>query len=139
MPKEMLWDAFVSINGVDLSDHVKSVELPRSREVLDSSAMGALGKGKIPGLKDDKFTVNWLQSFTAAKVDATLSPLYDNGTAHAVEIRKSKTDAVSATNPKWTSSTVYLIEYQPIAGEVGSIHEVPSTFEVDGVLTRATA
>lgn len=139
MAIEMLWDAYVSINGVDLSDHVRSVEIPKSRDVLDKTTMGALAKGKLPGLKDEKFTVNWAQDFAASKVDQTLSPLFENGTAFAVEIRKDKTNIAATTNPKWTSSSVYLTEYTPISGAPGDLHEVPSTFEVDGLLARATS
>jgi len=139
MAIEILWDAYLSVNGVDLSDHVRSIELPRARDIVDKTVMGATSKGKLPGLSDDKFSVTFAQDFAAAKVDATLSPLYDNRTAFAIEIRKDKTNVVSSTNPKWTSSIVYLTEYQPVGGEPGALHEAEASFDVDGALVRATA
>ena len=40
MATRVLTDAFVSWAGVDLSDHVRSVTLTYSAELLDDTAMG---------------------------------------------------------------------------------------------------
>ncbi len=136
MAKFVLKDAFVSVNGVTLSDHVASVEVTMGAEDVPDTAMGASGVGRKPGLRDESFAVTWRQDFAAANVDATLAPLYTGGTLHTVEVRPTSA-AVSATNPKYSGSC-YLNEWSPIAGEVGSIAEATSSHVVDGVITRAT-
>lgn len=137
MAKHMIRDASLVVNGVDLSAHTKSVEISSSAEDVNVTAMGATGVQRVPGLRDESLSVTWLQDYAAAKVDATLSPLYTGGTSFTVVVKPTSA-AVSATNPSFTA-TCYLLEYQPIAGEVGSAHEVESTFVVDGVWTRAVA
>jgi hypothetical protein len=136
MAKMILRDAFVSINAVDLSLHVKEVEVSWDVSIEDVTTMGASGKQKLAGIEDDNFSITWLQDYAAAKVDATIAPLI-RAAAFAFEIRPT-TAAVSATNPKFTGNAL-LASYQPVAGSVGSAHEVSSDFEVDGVITRATA
>jgi hypothetical protein len=98
--------------------------------------MGASGREKLAGLEDNSFEVTWLQDFAASEVDATLAPLI-RAAPFAFEIRPTSS-AVSSTNPKFTGSAI-LTEYQPVAGEVGSAHKVSSSFEVSGVITRATS
>lgn len=137
MAKHMIRDASVVWNGVDLSAHVKSVEISSSADDVTTTTMGATGVQRVPGLRDESLSVTWLQDYAAAKVDATIAPLYTAGTSHTVLVKPTSA-AVSATNPSFTA-TGYVLEYQPVAGEVGSAHEVETTFVVDGVWTRATA
>lgn len=137
MGKIVLKDAKVIVNGVDLSDHVASVAVNLSQEDVDVTAMGAAGKQRLPGLKDESFEITWLSDWAAAKVDATLQPLYNNGTSHAVEVRPTS-GARSATNPAYLG-TCYLMEYSPISGDVGSRGEAKTTHVVDGAITFPTS
>lgn len=137
MAKHMLRDGSLVVNGVTLSDHVKSMEFSGSAEDVDVTAMGAVGVGRVPGLRDESLDVTFLQDYAAASVDATLSPLYTGGTSFTVVVKYTSA-AVSATNPTFTA-TCYLLEYQAVAGDVGSAHEVSTTFVVDGIWTRATS
>lgn len=136
MAIHVLRDAYVSINAVDLSDHAESVELSWNVGVETVTAMGASGVAKLAGLEDNSFSITWLQDFAASEVDATLAPLI-RAASFAFEIRPTSA-AVSATNPKFTGNAI-LSEYQPVAGEAGGAHKVSTSFEVDGVITRATA
>lgn len=45
-------NAKVTVNAVDLSDHVKSVTINYSAEELDDTAMGATSHSRLPGLLD---------------------------------------------------------------------------------------
>lgn len=136
MAKFVLKDASVVVNGVDLSDHVIDVTVNQTVAIADGTAMGASGKGKMAGLGDDKFTVKFLSDFAAAKVDATLAPLV-RAAAFTVVVKPTSA-AVSATNPTYTGSCI-LSDYTPIGGSVGDRAEAPVTFEVDGIIARATA
>lgn len=137
MAKFVLRDASVVVNAVDLSDHVASVEINMSAEDVATTAMGATGVTRLPGLRDESFTITWRQDFAAAEVDATLFPLYSGGTSHTVVVKPTSA-AVGATNPTFTG-TCYLLEYAPLSGEVGSVADSDTTFVVDGVITRATS
>lgn len=132
----ILRDASLLVGAVDLSDHVASIEVSDSTEIVDMTTMGATGKGKAAGLRDGKITVKFLQDMAASKVDATISPLYIAGTPTTVVVKATSATA-SSTNPSYTGVCV-ISDYTPITGDVGSRAEAPVTFEVDGVLVRAT-
>ena len=134
MAKIVLKDASVVINTVDLSDHVKSVTIKYSAEILEDTAMGDNSKGRVTGLKDWSADVEFYQDYAAASVDATLFPLV-GAASFAVHI-KPTSGAISATNPDYTGNAVIEGDYSPIAGEVGSLMTTSVTFAGDGDLTR---
>lgn len=133
----ILRDASVVFNGVDMSDHVASVEINTSREDGDDTAMGAEGKSRLAGLRDESISLTLRQDFAASEVDATFWPVYIAGTAVTVVIKPTSA-AVGAGNPSFTAS-VLVLEYAPLAGEVGSVLDVEINLAVDGVITRAIA
>lgn len=137
MAKFVLKDADVVVNGVNLSDHVASVEISTSADDVNLTAMGAQGVQRQAGLRDESIKIKWRQDFAAAKVDATLWPIYSGQTTVNVVV-KPFSGAVSATNPSYTGSC-YLLDYIPLSGDVGSAADADSTFVVDGVITRAVA
>lgn len=131
-----LTNAYVTVNSVDLSDHVVKVTLDTKGEPLDSTAMSSTGyRARIGGLKDWSVTVEFQQDFAAAKVDATLFPLL--GSATQVEVKAVNTTR-SATNPGYIGS-VLVTEYSPVANGVGELATVSFTWPAAGALTRSTS
>ena len=126
MSVEILTDAYVSINAVDLSDHVKSATLTPSVTLKDVTAMGDVAVRKLAGLKDAKLSVTFYNDWASGKVDATVWGVY--GVQTALKFRKSKTDAISATNPEYQFNGMWS-EY-PIAAEVGNEALTTITFEL---------
>lgn len=129
-------NAKVTVNSVDLSDHVKSVSISYGAEELDDTVMGDTAKSRLPGLLDWSAEVEWVQDFAASEVDATLFPLV--GAASFTFAVVPVNAAVSATNPNFNGNAI-LTSYQPMGGTVGQLLMAPSTFQGDGVLTRATS
>lgn len=124
MPIEVLKDASVFINAVDLSDHVESVTVNYSVDVQEATVMGDAGKRRISGLKDWSAEISFRQDFDAAKVEATIWPLV--GVQTAIRIRKSKTDVISATNPEYQGNGI-IGELPVIGGSVGEVHNTSVT------------
>lgn len=132
----VLTNAKVTVNAVDLSDHVKSVTVNYSAEILEDTTMGATSKSRVAGLKDWSVEVEFIQDYAASEVDATLFPLV-GAAAFAISVVPVNT-TVSATNPNFNGNCV-LGEYSPVSGSVGELSTVTVTFEGDGTLTRAVA
>ena len=103
-------DAFVSINGVDLSDHVKTVTLNYAATEQDDTVMGDDTESAAGGLKNWNASFEMVQDYDASKVDATIFPLV--GVTTALILRPDNTAGVSATNP------IALLEYESIKGIV---------------------
>jgi hypothetical protein len=124
-------DAFVSINSVDLSDHVKSVTLTYEAEVLDDTVMGTSGtRSAKPGLKNWTLEVNFLQDYAAASVDATLFPLV-GAAAFPIKVRPVKGSAISSTNPEYQGNAI-LTSYPPLTGEVGALSMATASMRAGG-------
>lgn len=137
MASFVLKNAYLLLNAVDLSDHVRSITVNYSAEIQDKTAMSNVSRARLSGLKDWSLDIEFLQDYAAAKVDATVFPIV--GTQVAVEVR-ADAGAVSATNPKYTGNGI-IESYSPIAGAVGDTAMTPVRMAgSDGVaLVRATA
>lgn len=132
----VLQNALVTVNAVDLSDHVTSVTLDTGADDIDTTAMSSSGyKSRVGGLKEWSVQVNFQQDFAASKVDATIFPLL--GTVTAVTI-KAVNAATSTTNPLY-SGNVLVTEYQPVANGVGELATTSVTWPGTAALTRATS
>lgn len=131
----VLKNSFLSINGVTLSTHVRSVSINAGVEPQDDTAMGDNTRSAEAGLKLWSLSVTFFQTFAASLVDATLFPLL--GAAPFTVIVRPDADAVSTTNPNYTGSMI-LVTYPPITGEVGTEHMVTVEFQAAGDLSRAT-
>src|SRR6266542_3096659 len=121
-----LTDAFVSINGVTLSDHVQKVTLEDTRDSVDITAMGATSKAITKGLGDAKVTVTFYQDFAAGKVHATLQPLIGSTTGVVIEVRATS-GARSATNPA-ALMTGLLMNYGMLNGGIGDASSIQAEF-----------
>lgn len=127
----LVWtDASITINAVDLSDHLRSLTLTYEAEMLDDTVMGTNGtRSNKPGLKNWQFDAEFLQDYAAGEVDATLFPLV--GAVPFPIIIKPTSGAISATNPAYKGDAV-LETYPPITGEVGTLAVVSATFRSGG-------
>ena len=122
----VLTDAFVSVNGVTLSDHVSKVTIEDTRDQVDITAMGATNKAYTKGLGDAKVTVDFFQDFAAGKVHATLQPLIGSSTPFTLEVRPTS-GARSATNPASLMSAL-LFNYNMLDGAVGDAASMSAEF-----------
>lgn len=135
MAEQVFTNAFLSIGGTDLSDHVRQVTLEYSAELQDITAMGDDTRNRLGGLKDWSISVEFNQDYAASEVDATLFSIV--GASSAIVLRPDA-GAVSATNPEFTGNAI-LESYQPMGGSVGDAHVSPATLQGTGDLSRATA
>ena len=136
MANMVLYNAYISVNSVDLSDHCHSLTLNYEAEMLDETMMGDLTRSNKPGLKNWSADAEFESDFAAGEVDATLFPLI-GANAFALVI-KPDNSAVSSTNPSFTGNAV-LENYQPLGGTVGELSMTSCTFRSAGTLVRATS
>lgn len=135
----MIYNASVVANGVDLSDHVESVsglELGINGQM--AAAMGELQDYDMPGtttVSDPQIT--FYQDYAAAKVYATLFPLWQNRTTFNLVV-KADAGANATTNPAWTVP-VFISKEPLLQGKRGDRHMAPVTFKVAGAMTVATS
>lgn len=128
MPKAPLRDVQVTVDGVDLSDHISSVSVPQESDDVDLTGFGAEAREHGAGIPDASMTFNFFQDFDAGSVDAILQPIYDDPDTPVEIVVKPKSVAVSATNPSRTMQGI-LLNYNPLQGAVGEANATEVTFQ----------
>jgi hypothetical protein len=121
-----LVDAFISVNGVTLSDHANSVTVEDNRDEVDITAFGATSKAITKGLGDATFTITFFQDFASGKTHATLQPLIGSNTPVTIEVRATSA-ARSATNPAAVMSGL-LTTYNMLSGGIGEASTIEAKF-----------
>jgi hypothetical protein len=137
MARIVLTDVAVVVGAVDLSDHVSSVTISTTYDVLETTAFAGgnvpqAAKTRIAGLADNSVTLEFHQDFAAGEVEATIYPLL--GTSAAVRISPT-TGAISSTNPEYQFNAL-ISEWTPLNGAVGELATASVTWPVDGAITK---
>ena len=135
MAKFVATDYRITINSVDFSSSLAAVTLDISAAEQEVTAFGDTFVQRIAGLKDASISLDFLQDFGAASVDATLWPLLGSQATVVV----TPTDGTSATSPAYTG--IFLVtEYQPYASSVGDLATLSVSWPLaDGTISRGTA
>lgn len=126
----------VKINSVDLSDHITSVTLTQNFDELEVTALGDSAHKFVKGLEASTLTLNFLNDFASASVQATLQSAY--GTTVTAVLLPVKGTAVSATNPLYTVSLL-INNLTPLNGAVGDISNSSMTFTCNSTVVQSTS
>jgi hypothetical protein len=130
--KFVLRNAFIQVNGVNLSDHCSSVTVESSAEEIDLTAFTSAGYREFtPGFKDATITATFFQDYQAASVHQTLQPLYDSGGTFALYV-KADAATTTSTNPRMELGTAKMYGYNPLAGGVGEASAMDVSFKNAG-------
>ena len=128
-------DAFLSIGGIDLSDHIESVKLEVRPDMLEKTAMSDTEHRFQQGLQDWSLEVTFYQDYAGGSVDATLWALVGAASGSAMVLRPDSA-AKGAANPKYTATLIFE-GYEPLTGGVGTLQKVTAKFRPDSALARA--
>lgn len=137
MAKQVATNVVVKVGGVDLSAFVSNVSLSSSADAIETTTFSSGGaRERVSGLKDNSVTIDFMQDYAAAALEATVYPLIGS-TAVAFEILPNGT-AVGATNPRYSGSLI-VTDWTPVAGAVGELLTASVTWPITGAITKATA
>jgi hypothetical protein len=117
---------------VDLSDHVRSVSMEMTTDIIDATCMTDTYKDKLPGMTDWKVSVEFAQDYATGKVDDTLFGL--QGSLVDIEVRPTQA-AAGVGNPVFTGTAI-MSNYSPLDGKVSDLNTNKVTFEGTATLTR---
>lgn len=131
----VLFDAFILINAVNVSDHGNKVEIPFSVDEEDITAFGATWKARTGGLKDASLSIDFINDFVNAQLDQTMFALL--GTVVSFEVRP--TSAARSTGNAAYTGNIFIKEWKPIAGNVGKLAMSSVSFPTSGTVLRQTS
>lgn len=140
MPKEIIKDPILSIDGTDLSDRCSQAVVEFETNEVDQSTFGGDYSEQGKGLKDATITLTFHQDYEVGQVDATLWPLSQQDDPFTVRI-KPHDAVVSDTNPEYVMAEAHLYGYSPLSGEKGAASTTDVPFRNAGPdgLERRTA
>jgi len=125
----------LTVNSVDLSDHVTAVTINRNFQELAVTAMGDSGVKAVKGLEESSITIDFLNDTASSEVLQTLQAVW--GTSTTVVVKQTSA-AVSATNPSYTM-TCLVNGTTDINGAVGDLGMQSVTWNVNGTIAIATS
>ena len=125
----------VTVNSVDLSDHVTAVTINRTFDELEVTAMGDSGHKFVKGLEASSITIDFLNDTATGEVLQTLQAAW--GTSVPVIIKQTSA-AVSATNPSYTM-TCLVNNTTDVNGSVADLGTQSVTWNVNGTIAVATS
>jgi hypothetical protein len=125
----------LTVNSVDLSDHVTAVTINRSFDELEVTAMGDSGHKFIKGLEASSITIDFLNDTATAEVLPTLQAAW--GTNVTVTVKQTSA-ATSATNPLYTM-TCLVNNTTDINGAVADLSTQSVTWNVSGTIAVTSA
>ena len=137
MARLVLTNVEVQVGGVSLADHIASVTLGSTYDVLETTAfkggnVPAAAKTRIAGLVDNSVTLEFHQDFAAGSVNSTIYPLL--GTEVAIKIQPVN-GAISATNPEYQFNAI-VSEWTPLNGAVGELATASVTWPITGAIVQ---
>jgi hypothetical protein len=134
MARIVLTNAFVTINAVNLSDHISSVTLSTTEDIVETTAFGSTARTRVAGLLDNSITLEFHQDYATSSVEATIYPLI--GAAPTAVVVKPNGSTTSASNPSYTFNAL-VSEWTPLNGAVGELATASVTWSIDGAITKA--
>ena len=125
----------LTVNSVDLSDHVTAVTINRSFDELEVTAMGDSGHKFVKGLEASSITIDFLNDTATSEVLQTLQAVWGTNTTVTV---KQTSAVVSATNPLYTM-TCLINNTTDVNGSVADLSTQSLTFNVSGTIAVTTS
>jgi IMP cyclohydrolase len=136
MARIVLTNAFITINGVNLSDHIGSVTLTTTDDIIETTAFGNSARTRIGGLADNSVAFEFHQDYAAASVEATINGTSSLvGTVTAVVVKPNGA-TTAADNPAYSFNCL-ISEWTPLNGAVGELATASVTWPIDGNITKA--
>lgn len=119
----------------DLSDHIASITLNTSYDIVETTSFGQTAKTRIAGLADNSVTLEFHQDFASGSVESIIYPLL--GTAITIKVKPVAT-TTATTNPQYSFSAL-ISEWTPLSASVGELSTASVTWPISGVITKTTS
>jgi hypothetical protein len=139
MARLVLTNAYVTINSVNLSDHVSSVTLTTSDDIVETTAFGSTARTRVAGLADNSVALEFQQDYAVSSVEATINATGSSlvGTTTTIVVKPNGA-TTAADNPAYTF-TALVSEWTPLSGAVGELATASVTWPISGAITKAVS
>lgn len=130
---------FMSVAGVDLSDHIKKVTVAGGQETREVTAMGKTYKVSRAGLGTPKITAELFGDAASGSVNATLRALIAANTSGVTVLVKEFNTATTVVNPSFTMDGIIDGDLNVVDAAIGEVPMVSVTFVPFSTYTVSTS
>jgi len=134
MARIVLTNAYVLFGSTDLSDHISSVSLSSTFDIVETTAFGQTSKTRVAGLADNSVTLEFHQDYATSSVEQTIYPTL--GTAVTIAV-KPVNGTTTVLNPQYSFSAV-VSEWTPLNGAVGELATASVSWPISGAISKTT-
>jgi hypothetical protein len=134
MARIVLTNAYVLFGSTDISDHVSSISLSSSYDIVETTAFGQTAKTRVAGLADNSVTLEFHQDYATSSIEQTIYPTL--GTAVTISV-KPVNATTTTINPQYGFSAV-ISEWTPVNGAVGELSTASVSWPISGAITKTT-
>lgn len=142
MPKQVIEDAWVTLNGVDLSTRVKKVTIiTKKRSPQQVTAMQETDEDFIPvNIKGWRVALEFYQDYATGSVFETMNGILNSTASSGVPIIVRPTTGIRTTgNPEWQGNVLLDGDFSQIDGSVGDVLMTSPAFQGKGALSKFTS
>lgn len=142
MPRHVITNAQVTLNGVALSGRVKKVTIRTAkRPPANVSAMSDTWEENIlVDIKNWKASFEFYQDYTTGSVYTAMKSIYDaTGTSGVALIVRPTTGIRTTDNPEFQGQILLDGDFPQLDAEFGGVNMAPVNFLGTGALTFATS
>lgn len=133
MAKKVLTNAVITINSIDLSDHIEKVTLEQNWDDVPTTAFGDTYVTRIGGVGDGTISLDFHQDYADASVYHTLHALRGGTTALLINHDGTTEDT---DNPSW-AFTALVNDLPYLDAAHGDLNGVSVTWPISGDVTEA--
>jgi hypothetical protein len=134
MARIVLTNAYVLFGSTDLSDHISSISLSSTYDIVETTAFGQTSKTRVAGLADNSVTLEFHQDYATSSVEQTIYPTLGTAVTIAVKPANATTTAI---NPQYSFSAV-VSEWTPLNGAVGELATASVSWPISGAISKTT-
>lgn len=137
MAKLIAKNLLVKVNGVNLTDHIASVDLSKSVDEIEVTSFGSSARSRIGGLEDASLTLSFHQDFASNSTFDTLESAFgSSGTVTILMGTSSSQGSATSTTPLLTIPV--LCSQSSVGGQIGDLMTVDVTWPANGSITKST-
>jgi hypothetical protein len=132
MPKLVLTNPRIILDGYDVSDHCSSISFGTVYDLVEVTQVGDIAKKMVAGLEDNSLSLELMQDFGVSQLESVIFP--NRGLLIDCSIRPENA-SISATNPEYSFKAL-VSEWAPLTGTPGSLATVTVNWPIYGTINK---
>lgn len=129
----------VKVGGVDLTDHIASVDVSETVDEIETTAFNQAARSRIAGLKDASITLSFHQDYEASSVNATLATIFGGTTSVVVLAGTALAQGTAAAASPMYTIPCLASQQTPVSGQVGDLVTFDVTWPAVGEISKSTS